>query len=163
MIKTLRLSSLVLVALLFAPLARAQKIEIGTPKATFEKRYPMFAKEFREHSTAIRISTFPLHGLKGDASFLFDKGALLVFTWEHPKDHKEGLTVQDLKNYNALFKGLQSDWGKGNVTKSPYNKAVKEATWKLAIARGSIRYNPDKIRVQMIDAAYLERTKKKVK
>jgi len=132
-------------------------------KAACEKLFPTFAKAFHEHSTAVHLGSFPLHGLRGVAAFLFDNDKLLVFTWEHPKDHKEGLTKRDMANYNALLKGLQGDWGAGKVARSPYNKAVKEVTWVLPSARGSVRYNPDMIRVQLIDAAYLARTKGKKK
>src|SRR5439155_21426481 len=108
---------------------------------------------------AIHVHKLPLHGMTGEASFAFAEGKLLVFTWEHHKEHKEGLTTSDLKNYNALLRGLQADWGRGKVRTSPYNRAVKETTWRLKNARGSIRYDPEKIKVQMIDAAYLERAR----
>ena len=157
--------SLLVLTLLFfvATSAYAQKITIGMTKAEVEKAYPKFAKELRAHTTAVRLLDFPLHGMTGHADFLFDNGKLLVFTWDHPKDHPEGLTKQDLAKYNALFRGLQNDWGKGYVKPSPYNKAVKETTWKLEKARGSIRYMKDKVHVQMIDADYLEKTKAKAK
>jgi hypothetical protein len=158
------MKKLLLLILLLAPLtARPQKIEVGMTKAECEKAFPVFAKSFHEHSTAVHLGNFPLHGLRGVAAFLFDNEKLLVFTWEHSKDHKEGLTKRDMANYNTLLKGLQAEWGAGKIAKSPYNKAVKEVTWVLPKARGAVRYNPDMIRVQMIDAAYLEKTKKKVK
>src|SRR5579883_1758625 len=146
--------------LLLSPVALlAKPISIGMTKAEIAKLYPSFAQYFQDESPALHRVHWPLHGMTGEAAFAFAKGKLLVFTWEHPKDHKEGMTKADMKTYNALLRGLQSDWGKGKTRRSPFNPSVTESTWRLPHSRASIRYNLEMIRVQLVDADYLNRAK----
>jgi len=142
---------------------RAQKVEIGMTKEALAKAWPAFAKNFKAENAAISASKFPLHGMKGEASFVFANDKLLVFNWEYHLKHKGEFAPEEKKGYNLLLRGLQSDWGRGKVRNSPVDDRIKETTWKLPNARGSIRCLPDMVRVQMTDADYLQRARERAR
>lgn len=152
--------SAIIALVLLSPITLfAKPLQIGMTKAQIAKLFPASAKYFLDKSPGVHVPKLEWHGLTGNAAFVFAEGKLLVFTWDHPKEHKEGLSVEDLRKYNAFLHALQAEWGKGKVRTSPFNPKVKESTWRLPKARASIRYMKDMVRVQLIDEAYMYRAR----
>jgi hypothetical protein len=129
-------------------------IRIGMSRSELRTSLTMFKKWFRTSEPRVLIEGYQLHGMRGDASFLFRNDTLILFMWQK-LTKGSGLDSIKLAEYKEMIKGLQMDFGPGHSETSAYDPRIQLYSWRMPNASAQTSYGAGGLKFQMADKNWI--------
>lgn len=151
------LAAIMLLAAL--PLYGKPVFHIGMTRAEVAKALPEHKKVFGSAEATVRIEAYSLHGMKGDAAFMFKHNKLILFLWQYEIKGKSPSDVERLQ-YSKLLRGLEKEWGEPYRTEVMANDpGMEKWYWRLATSSGHTDYTKGQLKFIIADNDWLDSVK----